>query len=166
MDKISQEILKELFPAEKEVTPLPAKVKPRGLTIDHWSPAVLMERGTYLGKMATYGNGSAGETLKEYPGHITMLSFRNRDGEAELHENFADLFYVLNGRATMVTGGTIVGGKTAAPGEIRGSSVEGGTRQEMKAGDVVHVPAGLPHQMLVAGDTTVTCFVVKIQENK
>jgi len=166
MDKISQEILKELLPTEKEVAPTPAKVKPRGLTMDHWSPAVLLERGTYLSKMATYGNGSAGETLKEYPGHCTMLSFRNRDGEAELHADFADLFYVLAGRATMVTGGTIAGGKTVAPGEIRGTSVEGGARQEMKAGDVVHVPAGLPHQMLVAGETTVTCFVVKIQENK
>jgi mannose-6-phosphate isomerase-like protein (cupin superfamily) len=166
MDKISQEILKELLPVEKEVAPVPAKVKPRGLTVDHWSPAVLLERGTYLGKMATYGNGSAGETLKEYPGHSVMLSFRNRDGEAELHEDFADLFYVLAGRATMLTGGTIVGGKTVKPGEIRGTSVEGGKRQEMKAGDVVHVPAGLTHQMLVAGETTVTCMVVKIQENK
>jgi quercetin dioxygenase-like cupin family protein len=47
---------------------------------------------------------------------------------------------------------------------MRGDSIEGGTRQELKAGDVAHVPAGLPHQMLVAGEKTVTCFVVKVQE--
>jgi quercetin dioxygenase-like cupin family protein len=51
------------------------------------------------------------------------------------------------------------------PGETRGSSIEGGKRQELRAGDVAHVPAGLPHQMLVAGEQTVTCLVMKVQEN-
>jgi mannose-6-phosphate isomerase-like protein (cupin superfamily) len=165
MDKISQEILKELLPVEKEVVPPPASAKaPRRSPIDHWSPAVLLERAHYLRKMAAYGDGSASETLKEYPGHCAMLSFRSRDGEAEVHQNFADMFYVLDGRATMVTGGTVTGARTVAPGEMRGASIEGGARQEMKAGDLVHVPACLPHQMLVAGDKTITCFVVKIPE--
>jgi mannose-6-phosphate isomerase-like protein (cupin superfamily) len=164
MDKISQEILKELLPAEKEVVPPASAKAPRRSPMDHWSPAVLLERAHYLRKMAAYGDGSASETLKEYPGHCAMLSFRSRDGEAEVHQNFADMFYVLDGRATMVTGGTVSGARTVAPGEMRGSSIEGGARQEMKAGDLVHVPAGLPHQMLVAGDKTIACFVVKIPE--
>jgi len=91
-----------------------------------------------------------------------MLSFRNRDGQAEVHENFADLFYVLEGRATLVTGGKVTGAKTVAPGEMRGDAIEGGSRQELRPGDLAHVPAGLPHQMLVASDKTVTCFVLKI----
>ena len=95
-----------------------------------------------------------------------MLSFRSRDGEAELHENFADVFYVLDGRATLVTGGAVMGARFVGPGETRGSSVEGGARQELRAGDVAHVPAGLPHQMLVAGDKTVTCLVLKVEENQ
>jgi quercetin dioxygenase-like cupin family protein len=48
---------------------------------------------------------------------------------------------------------------------MRGDSIESGTRQELKAGDVAHVPAGLPHQMLVAGEKTVAYFVVKVQES-
>jgi quercetin dioxygenase-like cupin family protein len=40
----------------------------------------------------------------------------------------------------------------------------GGTRQELRAGDVAHVPAGLAHQMLVPGDKTFTAFVMKIRE--
>jgi uncharacterized RmlC-like cupin family protein len=36
----------------------------------------------------------------------------------------------------------------------------------LRAGDVAHVPAGLPHQMLVAGDKTVTCLVLKVEENQ
>ena len=132
---------------------------------DHWSPAVLLERATTLRKLARQGDGAASETLREYPGHCAMLLFRSRDGVAELHENFADLFYVLDGRATLVTGGTVTGAETIGPGEMRGVSIQGGARQELRAGDVAHVPAGLPHQMLVAGEKTFTCFVVKIQEN-
>jgi quercetin dioxygenase-like cupin family protein len=53
---------------------------------------------------------------------------------------------------------------TIGPGELRGVSIEGGVRQELRTGDVAHVPAGVPHQFLVPGGKTVTSFVVKIQE--
>ncbi|MGO9318565.1 MAG: hypothetical protein ACLPXT_15500 [Terracidiphilus sp.] len=168
MDKIAKGILKELLPAERDVAP-PEVAKARGkkpaLHLDHWTAAVLLERAAYLHKLARQGDGSAGETLKEYPRHCAMLSFRSRDGEAEVHENFADVFYVLEGRATLVTGGTVTGARLIKPGETRGSSIDGGARQELRAGDVAHVPAGLPHQMLVAGEQTVTCLVLKVEEN-
>jgi mannose-6-phosphate isomerase-like protein (cupin superfamily) len=168
MDKIKNQILRELLPAEKDVAPPAVRVRAKGektaLHLDHWTSAVLLERAAYLHKLARQGDGSAGETLKEYPRHCAMLSFRSRDGEAEIHENFADVFYVLEGRATLVTGGTVTGARMIKPGETRGDSIEGGARQEMRAGDVAHVPAGLPHQMLVAGEQTVTCLVVKVEE--
>jgi mannose-6-phosphate isomerase-like protein (cupin superfamily) len=156
---LAKEILKDV--SLDEVTPKAAHRNP----LDHWTPAVLLERAEYLRKMAAQGNGSAGEMLREYPQHCTMLSFRNRDGEAEVHEKFADLFYVLAGATTLVTGGTVVGARQTKPGETRGDAIEGGTRQELRAGDVAHVPAGLPHQMLVSSEKTVTCFVMKIQES-
>ena len=171
MDKFSKQILKELLPAEKEIVPPAKHAKGQGKDathrgqVDHWSSAVLLERGAYLRKLAKAGDGQSGEMLKEYPQHATMLSFRSRDGEAELHENFADIFYVLDGRATLVTGGTVAGPRTVGPGEIRGERVENGTRQELRTGDVAHVPAGVPHQMLVTGEKTFTAFVVKIREN-
>ena len=169
MDKIKNQILKELLPAEKDVAPRAARAQAKGqkpaLQLDHWTSAVLLERAAYLHKMAKHGDGSAGETLKEYPQHWAMLSCRSRDGEAEVHENFADVFYVLDGRATLVTGGAVAGARLTKPGETRGISIEGGVRQELRAGDVAHVPANLPHQMLVAGEQTVTCLVMKVQEN-
>ena len=55
MDKLSIEVLKELLPGEKEFTPPPAK--PRGPQMDHWPPAVLLERAAYLRKMAKAGMG-------------------------------------------------------------------------------------------------------------
>jgi len=167
MGDFSREILRKLLPAEKEVAPVAQKVRGRkdeAPQADHWSSAILLERAAYLRKLARLGDGQASETLKEYPQHATMLSFRARDGEAELHENFADLFHVLSGQATLVTGGRVLGATKIGPGEVRGRSIEGGVRQELRAGDLVHVPAGVPHQMLVPGEKSFTAFVVKIRE--
>ena len=167
MDKYSEQILKELLPLEKEIPVKRVKsIVKEPAHLDHWSQPILLERAAYLRKLAKAGDGQASETLKEYPGHATMLSFRSRDGEAELHEKFADIFHVLAGKATLVTGGTILRARTIAPGETRGDRIEGGSRQELRAGDLAHVPAGLPHQMLVAGEGTFTAFVVKIKESE
>lgn len=166
MERLDREILKELLPVEREPAPRVKRAgKKEPAHADHWTHAILMERAAYLRKLARYSDGSSSETLKEFRQHATMLSFRGRDGIAELHEDFADLFIVLDGRATLVTGGTVIKPEKIGPGEVRGSSVEGGTRMELRAGDLAHVPAGVPHQMLVPGDKTFTAFVVKIQEN-
>jgi mannose-6-phosphate isomerase-like protein (cupin superfamily) len=159
MDKIAAELLKGAM--GEEVVPKPRQPKN---PVDHWSQAVLLERAAYLRKMAKFGDGSASETLKEYPQHCAMLSYRNRSGEAEAHEKFADLFVVLAGAATLVTGGVVAGARTIAPGETRGASIEGGVRQALRAGDVAHVPAGTPHQILLKGEETIASLLMKVQE--
>jgi mannose-6-phosphate isomerase-like protein (cupin superfamily) len=161
MDHLARQILKDV--ALEEIAPKAAHLGP-GNPADHWSPAILLERGSYLKKMAKYGDGSASETLREYPLHSAMLSFRSRDSEAEVHQNYANLFCVLAGTATLVTGGTVTRARTVEPGETRGDSIEGGMRQQLKAGDIAHVPAGQPLQFLVAGEKTVICFALKIKE--
>jgi mannose-6-phosphate isomerase-like protein (cupin superfamily) len=163
-DAFTKEVLKAINPELPGPRAAGRKAVKDAVQLDHLSPAILLERAAYLRKLAKHGDGSAGETLKEYPQHFTMLSFRSRDGVAELHDDFADLFVVLDGRATLLTGGTIEGAKTIGPGETRGESIKGGARQELRAGDIAHVPAGLPHQMLVASDKTFTAFVMKIKE--
>lgn len=168
MDGFELKIAKELWRPEKEVTlaePKERQSKDQSPQADHWSLPVLMERAAYLRKLAKHGDGQASETLKDYPQHAAMLSFRARDGVAELHENFADMFYVLEGRATLVTGGTVLGAEIVGPGETRGAAIEGGNRQELRAGDVAHIPAGVPHQVLVHAEATFTAFVVKIQKH-
>jgi mannose-6-phosphate isomerase-like protein (cupin superfamily) len=133
---------------------------------DHWSKAQLLERAKFLQQQAAKGDGSASETLEKYPHHYTMLAFRQKSGGGELHQNFADMFVILDGHATIVTGGSVVDQKTVSPGEIRGKSVGGGKRQDVTAGDLVHIPAGMPHQTLVADGETVTYFVVKAEETR
>lgn len=165
MDDFSKTLLKELLPAEKAPSLL-AKGRPDRSedVLDHLSRPILLERAAYLRKLAKLGDGTASEVLKEYPQHAIHLLVRSRNGGAEHHERFADLFFVLDGKAALLTGGTIAEAKTIAPGEIRGSSIENGVQQELCAGDLAHVPAGLPHQMLVSGDKFVTCLVLKIEQ--
>lgn len=165
-EKFSQDLWKDLLRAEEAAasTPVP-KNKNRGADyVNHWSHPVLLERVAYLRKLAKLGDGSASETIREFPQHAAMLSVRTRDGQAEVHEEFADVFYVLDGRATLVTGGTVSGAQSVAPGEIRGDAVENGKRQELRPGDVAHIPAGVAHQMLVPHDKTFACLVMKIQQ--
>ena len=133
---------------------------------DHWTTAQLLERAKHLQELAAKGDGSASETLEKYPHHYTMLAFRQKNGGGELHQNFADVFFILDGHATVVTGGSVVDQKDTGPGEVRGASVQGGGHQEVKAGDVIHIPAGMPHQMLVAEGQTVTYFVVKVEQTR
>jgi mannose-6-phosphate isomerase-like protein (cupin superfamily) len=166
MDDFSKAILRELLPEEKLQRTPKRKQKRTEAALHHLAAPVVLERAAYLRKLAKFGDGSASEVLKEYPQHSIHLLVRNRSGGAELHECFADLFFVLEGRAALLTGGTVAHARTVAPGEIRGSSVEGGERQELGAGDIAHVPAGLPHQMLVSGERFVTCLVLKIEQER
>jgi quercetin dioxygenase-like cupin family protein len=70
---------------------------------------------------------------------------RVKPGEVEIHDHETDIFYVTDGEATFVTGGTIVGGKQTAPGQTRGTDLHGGQTVQLKKGDVITIPAGVPH---------------------
>ena len=93
-----------------------------------------------------------------------MLAFHGRSSNAEMHENYAHLFHVLAGAATLIVGGKLVRPRTVAPGETHADSIDAGDRQELRPGDLAHIPAGVPHQFLLAGDKTLACIVVKIQQ--
>jgi quercetin dioxygenase-like cupin family protein len=70
---------------------------------------------------------------------------RTTPGQVEIHDHETDIFYVTDGEATFVTGGTIVGGKQTAPGQTRGTDLHGGQTVRLKKGDVITIPAGVPH---------------------
>jgi mannose-6-phosphate isomerase-like protein (cupin superfamily) len=140
-----------------------AATLPLGIA-DQWSHAALLKRAEALSELAAQGDGQASETLNGYSGHKAMLSFRACDGVVEFHRDFADLFCVLDGAATLVTGGEIVEPKIVAPGEIRGASIAGGKRQLLEAGSIAHVPAAVPHQLLIKPGETFTAFVLKIEQ--
>lgn len=162
-----KKLLRKMVPAAAVLLSfaLVTRAFPQAMKSDHWSRAELLERAKDLRQRASE-KGSASEKLETYPHHYTMLAFRNRSGGAEVHRDFADVFYIMDGRATLVTGGEVVDPKTTGPGETLGASVKGGSRQELKTGDVVHIPAGMPHQMVLDEGATVTYFVVKAEQTR
>lgn len=89
------------------------------------------------------------DRLGSWGNHGLLLVRREGDGAVEVHATQVDVITVLSGEGTLVVGGTVVDGKTTAPNEIRGKSITGGVRKPMAAGDVIHIPAKVPHQMLV-----------------
>jgi mannose-6-phosphate isomerase-like protein (cupin superfamily) len=106
----------------------------------------------------------ASEVIATEGNRTFMIAHREGSGLAEWHEKQADIIVISAGTITMVYGGTIVDSKTTAPGEMRGASIQGGTEAKLGPGDVLHIPAKVPHQMLLASGAQVTYFVTKVIE--
>lgn len=77
--------------------------------------------------------------------YMVHTSRRDQPGQAEIHTLDTDIIYVIEGTATIVTGGTAVDAKEVAPNEIRGSRIEGGETRHLSKGDVIIVPNNTPH---------------------
>jgi mannose-6-phosphate isomerase-like protein (cupin superfamily) len=96
-------------------------------------------------------------------GYTVIALRRTADGEAEIHSEWDDVLVVQEGAATLLHGGTVEGGRETAAGERRGGRIDGGTRQVLAPGDVVLVPAGTPHQVLVPAGGAVRYLAVKVR---
>ena len=94
--------------------------------------------------------------------YMVHASRRDSAGLAEVHAKDTDIIYVLEGKATVVTGGSVVDGKQTAADEVRGKSIANGDRRTLARGDVVIVPNGTPHWFQdVRGPFTY--YVVKVR---
>ncbi len=109
-------------------------------------------------------SGGSGSTLGDYGSHQIKLSVRTASGGAESHAHYDDVFVVTQGQATLITGGIIDNAKTVNDGEKQGTDIQGGNTQLIAAGDVVHIPAGTPHQLKIAPGTLFSTIVVKVRE--
>ena len=92
---------------------------------------------------------------------IVQGSHRTANGEVEVHDKQADVIYVIDGAATFVAGGTMVGGRANGPGQWLGTDITGGETHQLVKGDMIIVPAGTPH-WFKAVPTSVSYFVVKV----
>lgn len=131
---------------------------------EHWSAADLQTvNKTLAEKAAGDAHHAASKPLSDYPNDLFMLAHREADGSPELHETQADVFFVQSGSATLVVGGTLMNAETTAPHEKRNGTIQGGTRVKLSAGDVVRIPANMPHQLVLDGAKEFTYFVVKVK---
>lgn len=100
---------------------------------------------TYFDSAKVSAAFAKGMPLTEAGNYKVHASRRADPGVAEVHTRDTDIIYMLEGSATLVTGGTVVDGKTIAPDEIRGKEIAGGDTLKISPGDVIIIPAGTPH---------------------
>jgi glc operon protein GlcG len=101
---------------------------------------------TFIDSKSVSSAFAKGTPLLETGGYKVHASRRAEPGQAEIHELDTDVIYVVDGSATLVTGGKAIDTKTIAPNEIRGSRIEGGTVHQITKGDAIVIPNGVPHQ--------------------
>jgi mannose-6-phosphate isomerase-like protein (cupin superfamily) len=106
-----------------------------------WGEAASDAKVTFIG----HNTVAKGGTLLRAPDLTVLISHRATAGEVEIHDKETDTFYVMDGSATLVTGGTMVGGRITAANQQRGKSIIGGETRQLTKGDVVVIPAGIPH---------------------
>ncbi len=102
-----------------------------------------------------------GGSLVTAPNLSITVANRTAPGMVEVHDKETDTFYVLAGSATIVTGGKMLGGTDTGPGQHRGTDIEGGQARQLAAGDVMVIPAGVPHWFKEV-PSSIDYYVVKV----
>jgi quercetin dioxygenase-like cupin family protein len=116
---------------------------------------------TYVGHDKVAAALQKGGPLVSAPNLTVSGSHRDKAGQVEVHDNETDVIYVVEGEATFVTGGTAVGMKSTRPGQHIGSEIQDGETHHLTRGDVIVVPAGVPHWFKEVPNT-VSYYVVKV----
>jgi mannose-6-phosphate isomerase-like protein (cupin superfamily) len=94
---------------------------------------------------------------------LIILANRRGAGEVEVHDKTNHIFIIVEGEATFVTGGTLVGAKNTAPGQIRAASLTGGQTHQLKKGDVITIPAKTPHWWKEVSTKTIAYYAINTE---
>jgi uncharacterized protein GlcG (DUF336 family) len=119
-------------------------------------------RAAFFDEEAVRAKFATGGLLLDAGAYKLDAGRRDAPGEVEYHAHTVDVMHVVDGTATVVTDGVMVGVRSTGDGELRAESVTGGDAHELAAGDVLAVPAGVPHQFVRVSDPFLY-FVVKVE---
>jgi glc operon protein GlcG len=103
---------------------------------------------TYIAAADVVAKFQKGGLLMDADFYKVDAGRREKTGEVEWHARDTDIMYMVEGHATIVTGGENVNSRHTAPGEIRADSIKGGVAHKLSPGDVLVIPNGLPHQFV------------------
>lgn len=125
-----------------------------------------MEKSTtYFDRSKVEQGFLKGDVLVKAGDYQVHTARREGPGKPEVHTLETDIFYMLEGEATLVTGGTLLDPVTVEPNEVRGSGIEGGESCRFAKGDVIVIPNGDPHWFKDV-KAPITYFVVKVKNSK
>jgi mannose-6-phosphate isomerase-like protein (cupin superfamily) len=138
-----------------------------------WASALLFAVGMFAGAQGDSSGGvhvdpakvaaalAKGGQLVTRSDLTVSGSHREAAGQVEVHDKETDVLYVVEGEATFIFGGQMVGGKVSRPGQWLGSEITGGETHHIGKGDVFVIPAGVPHWFKDV-PKSVSYFVVKV----
>lgn len=151
------EPLSDASPAEaaKQAGATPATAS--GGKVDYFTAAQLDQVAAALSHGTTTGHTLGAHGTYQY------LQIRRVDnGVPEIHDRWIDVTMVQAGRASLLSGGRVSGGADQGGGEHRGGSIAGGTRRPVGPGDLMVIPAGVPHQYEIARGDSLRYVTVKV----
>jgi mannose-6-phosphate isomerase-like protein (cupin superfamily) len=99
--------------------------------------------------------------VPQVPGHRTLMGHRDAPAPGEVHDDISDFGIVRSGSATLRYGGTLVNRTVPTPGEPRGTALEGFKTLQVSAGDILYIPAGMPHQFVPDAGKPLTFLLFK-----
>jgi mannose-6-phosphate isomerase-like protein (cupin superfamily) len=91
------------------------------------------------------GQALVAQRLLTLAPYAANLEYRASVGPAAVHEKDVEIFYVVDGSATLVTGGKLTGETRPNPNNLSGTGIEGGTPRKVSKGDFFLVPENTPH---------------------
>ena len=91
------------------------------------------------------GQPIVAERILQLPPYNANLEYRAAVGPASIHEKEAEMFYVIDGTATMITGGKLTKESRTNAENLTGTGIEGGTPREIAKGDFIIVPENTAH---------------------
>jgi hypothetical protein len=104
------------------------------------------------------------ETVGNYEGHSIYLVLRGRTGQSEVHETESDVQIGVRGTAVSVIGGQLVEGKFLPRKQQRGTAIDGGERRKTAPGDLIHIPPGIAHQLIIEPAEPYMYLLFKLDE--
>jgi hypothetical protein len=125
------------------------------------SEVVRARRLKQLGDSLTPGASRTAQ-IGRGPNFTYAITHRDTSGGLERHDAWTDILVIETGSASILSGGVQEGATESSPGEWRGGTARGATKQAIRAGDVVTTPAGTPHQMLLAPGERITYIAFKV----
>jgi mannose-6-phosphate isomerase-like protein (cupin superfamily) len=137
--------------------PLPSENAAPARVVEYYPASLLAHVGDSLS-----ATPRTGHVLRNHPTFQTIALRRVMSGVPEVHDNWTDVMLFQAGRATVLLGGTVSGSRLTTIGEHRGGTVSGGHSQAVSAGDMLVIPAGMPHQIEIARGDSLRYITVKV----
>jgi mannose-6-phosphate isomerase-like protein (cupin superfamily) len=125
--------------------------------VEYYTAAVLAHVGDSLAR-----GGSSGHMLRSHSSYQYLQIRRGKSGVPEVHDRWTDVTMVQAGRGSLLSGGRVSGSHVETPGEHRGGTIAGGTSRPVGPGDLMIIPAGIPHQYVIAPGDSLRYVTVKV----